>query len=64
MTTSSYLRPKASFNGGKMKRKNGMFMNPPPYPGLGGFTAAGDLEKQDPPMTLEKSPQSRTGKPI
>jgi len=64
MSNYGYLKPKASFGGKEMKRKRGMFVNPPPYPQMGGFSSANKKPGHDELMTLEKSPSSRGQRPL
>jgi len=62
----NYLRPKVKNQKlGDRKRQNGMFMNPPSYPGLGGFYDDSLLPQQEPKMALETGgPFAHKGKPI
>lgn len=66
MSDYKYLRPKVKTNNlGDRKRENGMFINPPSFPGLGGFYGASKLPDQQPAMKLESGgPTSQKGRPI
>lgn len=63
-----YLKPKVSAPGleGISKERRGMFVNPPGYAEMGGFTNAQKLERgQKGIMSMEKGgPQSKKGKPL
>jgi hypothetical protein len=61
--TNKYLIPKAGAPLKEMQKRRGMFINPPAYPELGGFSGPGKLGKSI-NMALEKSPETRKGKPI
>jgi hypothetical protein len=61
-----YLRPKVGAPNLERKKKNGMFINPPSYAEMGGFTNSGKLERgEKSKMSLERGgPKSKLGKPI
>ena len=66
MSEYSYLKPKVKVGKiGMRERLRGMFVNVPGYVKFGGLTSA---DKIPPPesgvMSLEKTPQARSGKPI
>ena len=62
----NYLRPNMRFgNLGDRKRKNGMFMNVPSFPGLGGFDSEKKMPPQEADMMLERGgPTAKKGSPI
>lgn len=62
----TYLRPNIRIgNLGDRKRKNGMFMNVPSFPGLGGFDSEAKMPAQEADMALERGgPTAQKGKPI
>lgn len=64
--SEGYLKPKAGAPALERKSRNGMFINPPSYAEIGGFTNSGKLErgsKRD--MKLEKGgPKAKSGRPI
>ena len=62
----TYLRPNMKFgNLGDRKRKNGMFMNPPSFTGLGGFDREQAYPAQGGEMQLERGgPFAQRGKPV
>lgn len=64
--SDSYLKPKVGAPALERKQKNGMFINPPSYGEMGGFTNSGKLERgTQNKMSLERGgPQSKRGKPI
>lgn len=66
MSSDSYLKPKVGAPSLEPKKKNGMFINPPGYAEMGGFTNAKKLERGEKSlMGLEKGgPQAKRGKPI
>lgn len=62
--SDSYLKPKVGAPALERKKKNGMFINPPSYCEMGGFTGASKLEGSK-NMALEKGgPKAKQGKPI
>jgi hypothetical protein len=63
---SDYLKPKVGTPSLEPKQKNGMFINHPGYPEMGGFTGPSKLNKTNKSiMELEKGgPQSKRGKPL
>ncbi len=63
---SDYLKPKIGAPSLERRTKNGMFINPPSYGEIGGFTGPGKLEREDKSrMDLESGgPQAKRGKPI
>lgn len=66
MASDSYLKPKVGAPSLERQKKNGMFINPPSYGEMGGFTNSGKLERgSKKPMQLEKGgPKAKHGKPI
>lgn len=62
------LRPKVSAPGlsGISDKRRGMFVNPPGYAEMGGFSSAGKLERGNKGiMGMEKGgPQAKKGKPL
>ncbi len=62
----NYLKPKAGQFGQKgiVQKYDGQFVNMAPYPNFGGFADKGCLHVDDNRLDLEKSPQTRSGKPI
>lgn len=64
--SDSYLKPKIGAPALERKSRNGMFLNPPSYGEIGGFTNSGKLERGTKgKMTLEKGgPKAKSGRPI
>lgn len=63
--SDGYLKPKVGSPSLEPKRKNGMFINPPGYAEMGGFTNSSKLMRDKSVMNLEKGgPQAKRGKPI
>lgn len=64
--SDSYLKPKVGAPALERKSRNGMFLNPPSYAEIGGFTNPGKLERGTKgKMQLEKGgPKSKSGRPI
>lgn len=65
--TQAYLQPKTKNPKSKVQRKDGMFVNQPNYPELGGLTGPSKLNKSgmESAMHLEKGgPTAQRGKPI
>lgn len=64
--SDTYLKPKVGSPDLIRKKRNGMFINPPAYAEIGGFTNSGKLEREGKTgMALEKGgPKARQGKPI
>lgn len=58
-------QPKVSSPKLERKKKNGMFINPPSYGEIGGFTGPSKLERGEKgKMALQGSPRAKPGKPI
>jgi hypothetical protein len=62
----NYLKPNAGQKGsrGIVKKDDGMFVNMVPYPNWSGFSSKSCLHQDNERLTLDKHPESKTGKPI
>jgi hypothetical protein len=66
MAEYAYLKPKVKAGKiGVRERNRGMFVNVPGYVRFGGLTSADKIPMPEAStMSLEKTPQARSGKPI